>query len=287
MRKPLEYLTSLWTNERQKPVTISRLRDKIMKIIAHQRASCHARHRTRKTNGYWKSITKNGRDTWQADEMFRILRSWKVHSAKGESMRAVIPLTIVAFAGFGSAAIADTRNDVLERLTYCNTYSDGRTWLDCYYAAAQPERAELGLPAAPQAQTFEPLFHRPAPSGATSLARPAEAGADGGGGFLGLLSADRVPPEQFGLINARPGPGPNVDRIVDRLASYSFTNGKFTVTLANGQIWRQTNGPAANWRSTPASYTATITHGALRTFNLRVQDGARADDTIYKVERIH
>jgi hypothetical protein len=201
-------------------------------------------------------------------------------------MRTVVPLIIVAFAGLGSVAIADTRNDVLERLTYCNAYADGRTWLDCYYAAAQPERAELGLPPAPQATTFEPLFHRPAPSG--SLASPAPAGtSDGGGGFLGLLSADRVPPEQFGLTNARPGPGPNVDRIVDRMANYSLAGGKFTVMLANGQVWRQTDGPAANWRSTPANYTVTITHGALRTFNLRVQNGPNAENTLYKVERIH
>jgi hypothetical protein len=202
-------------------------------------------------------------------------------------MRAIIPFSVVTFSGLCGVALADTRNDVLERLTYCNTFPDGRTWLDCYYAAAQPERAELGLPPAPQAPTFESLFRRPAPSGSVGLTTPTGAGADSGGGFLGLLSADKVPPEQFGLTNARPGPGPNVDRIVDKLASYTFANGKFTVTLANGQVWRQTGGSQVNWRRTPADYTATITHGALRTFNLRIQAGPNADDTLYKVERIH
>lgn len=203
-------------------------------------------------------------------------------------MKAVITLSIVAFIGLGSVAIADTRNDVLERLAYCNTYSDGRTWLDCYYAAAQPERAELGLSPAPQAPTFEPLFRRPVPSGSVGSNRPTDAGTDSGGGIFSIFtSADRVPPEQFGLTNARPGPGPNVDRIVERLSSYTFKDGMFTVTLANGQVWRQIGGSRVNWRSTPGNYTATITHGALRTFNLRVQDGARADDNLYKVERIH
>jgi hypothetical protein len=101
------------------------------------------------------------------------------------------------------------------------------------------------------------------------------------------MGAGRVPAEQFGLINARPGPGPNVDRIVEKVSSYTFAGGRFTVTLANGQVWRQTGGPAAVWRSTPANYTATVTYGALRTFNLRVQNGPNADDTVYKVERIH
>jgi hypothetical protein len=89
------------------------------------------------------------------------------------------------------------------------------------------------------------------------------------------------------MVNARPGPGVNVDRIVEKLSSYAVKGGKFTVALANGQVWRQTGGPPVNWRSTPANYTVTVTYGALRTFNLRVQDGPNVDDTIYKVERVH
>src|SRR5258707_1112096 len=93
----------------------------------------------------------------------------------GGSMKAVIVLSIVTFAGLCGVALADTRSDVLERLARCNTFPDGRTWLDCYYAAAQPERTELGLPPAPQAPNYEALFRRPAAPPA--LAPPAMAPA--------------------------------------------------------------------------------------------------------------
>jgi hypothetical protein len=147
---------------------------------------------------------------------------------------------------------------------------------------------ELGLAPAPQAPVFEQLFGRPALPGAAPTTASAPS-SDEGGGLLSVfnLNSQKVPPEQFGLTNARPGQGLNVDRIVEKVSSYSFAGGRFTVTLANGQVWRQTGGPAANWRSTPANYTATVTYGALHTFNLRVQDARFADDTLYKVERIH
>jgi hypothetical protein len=193
-------------------------------------------------------------------------------------------------AGFCGAALADSRGVVLGRLGHCNEIQDSRTWLDCYYAAAQPERAELGLAPAPQAPVFEPIFGRPAPPGAAVGTAPMAVNPPGNeGGLFSMfnLNVAKVPPEQFGLTNARPGPGLNVDRIVEKVSSYTFAGGKFTVTLANGQVWRQTGGPAANWRSTPANYTATVTYGALHTFNLRVQDSRYADDTVYKVERIH
>ncbi|HWC64107.1 MAG TPA: hypothetical protein VG501_10830 [Rhizomicrobium sp.] len=203
-------------------------------------------------------------------------------------MKRVIPLCVaVMLAGFCGTAFADSRSAVLGRLAHCNEIQDSRTWLDCYYAAAQPERAELGLAPAPQAPVFETLFGRSAPPGAAPTTAGGPPSDDGGFFSMFSLNAAKVPPEQFGLTNARPGPGLNVDRIVEKVSSYSFAGGKFTVTLANGQVWRQTGGPTATWRSTPANYTATVTYGALHTFNLRVQDGRYSDNTLYKVERIH
>ena len=202
-------------------------------------------------------------------------------------MRIGIPLCAIILSGLSSAAFADARDDVLARLAHCYAVQDSRAWLDCYYAAAQPQRSALGLQPAPQASTFESLFRGPAGPGPVVPAAPAPPASNDDGGLFGMFGTYKVPPEQFGLTNARPGPGLNVDRIVDKLSSYAFVAGKFTVTLANGQVWRQTGGPSANWRSTPANYTATITRGALRTFNFRVQNGPNIDDTVYKVERIH
>src|SRR3954470_20087892 len=53
---------------------------------------------------------------------------------------------------------AATREDVMLRLVRCAAIGDTRQYLDCYYAAAQPMRAELGLAPAPQASTYAPLF---------------------------------------------------------------------------------------------------------------------------------
>jgi len=49
------------------------------------------------------------------------------------------------------AALADSRQDVVNLLARCAVLNDDRQWLDCYYGAAQPMRSQLGLSAAPQA----------------------------------------------------------------------------------------------------------------------------------------
>ena len=49
-------------------------------------------------------------------------------------------------------ALADAREDVVSGLTRCANLTDDRQWLDCYYGAAQPMRAWLGLSPAPQSQ---------------------------------------------------------------------------------------------------------------------------------------
>jgi hypothetical protein len=40
------------------------------------------------------------------------------------------------------------RDEVRAASSRCDNITDERTWLDCYYGAAQPVRAELGLPPA-------------------------------------------------------------------------------------------------------------------------------------------
>ena len=70
-----------------------------------------------------------------------------------------------------------------------------------------------------------------------------------------------------------------------RLAGYSFdTQGFFTVTLTNGQVWRQESGDTEYARFTkPAGeYVIRIAHSLFGDFNMRVDGSAR----IYKVHRI-
>jgi hypothetical protein len=75
------------------------------------------------------------------------------------------------------------------------------------------------------------------------------------------------------------------ERIVDRipLASYRFdARGVFTITLANGQVWQQTDdSKLAHWRGPASSYIASIAKGAADTANLTI-----VDDAIYKVRRV-
>jgi hypothetical protein len=60
---------------------------------------------------------------------------------------------IAAFAVFWAApAQARPRDDALSGAFRCAAIADSRQWLDCYYGAAQPVRAALGLPPALAAQ---------------------------------------------------------------------------------------------------------------------------------------
>jgi hypothetical protein len=210
--------------------------------------------------------------------------------------------------GIGQQALT-VRENVLLRLTRCAAIGDTRQYLDCYYAAAQPLRAELGLQPAPQAASYEPLFSlaqvaaRTVPDnrpnlvpqsayagGSTAAAPPRLAGDEGAtnlpflGGLLGIRST-RVPPEQFGLRDAKPGPGVNVDHIAARITKVDTTgyNGRFTITLDNGQVWQQVANDDArqHWRKDIVGTVATIAYGAGQTFNLSV-----GENTLYKVERV-
>jgi hypothetical protein len=141
----------------------------------------------------------------------------------------------------------------------CNNIADDRQWLDCYYGAAQPARAQLGLSPAPR--TLSAIT--------TGSAAPVFAG--------GLQSPGRTSP----LID-RSAAGSNSAWI--QMTSYSFNRyGIFTVSLANGEQWRQLSGDTslAHWTRPPSHYWVHVTRGALRSLNLNI----KGDPAAYKVER--
>lgn len=154
---------------------------------------------------------------------------------------------LVAHPPNGTPQYQDVRDAVIREAARCE--GGDRDWLDCYYAAAQPMRAVLGLPPAPQ---------RVPPTG-ISQAYPTAA-LPVGSWFLG----------------ARRG-------LKERLKAYSLDrDGRFTVTLANGQIWRQTDGDVRHphWTRRAESYVVTISRGVLGTTNLTVQ----GETGLYKIE---
>lgn len=69
------------------------------------------------------------------------------------------------------------------------------------------------------------------------------------------------------------------------MVSYSFDRNRiFTVTLTNGQIWRQISGDThyAHWDKPAGSYAVKITHGSFSSYNFQVEGLPE----VYKVDRI-
>jgi len=206
-------------------------------------------------------------------------------------------------------AMARPRDEVMINLYRCAAQASTRVWLDCYYGAAQPQRAALGLTPAPPAQ-IALAANSPAPGVPQDLAvRDAVivaasrcgsvaaewswldcyyAAANPARSLLGLapvavpVPATVLPPARAshgGMFDKQPIKGGG------RMTSYKFdSNGFFTVVLDNGEVWRQIDGDTtmAHWFKKPVFYVATITAGALGSSNLRVQGEGRS----YKVRRV-
>jgi hypothetical protein len=226
-----------------------------------------------------------------------------------------IVLTGVALV-ISAQAQARGRDDVMSRTFRCAPIGDTRQWLDCYYGAAQPLRASLGLPPAPQNQTQ--LVEMP-PIGGDPADVPLRDEVVSAAFRCNALSEERqwlncyylaaqsvrtrlgLPPlpiasspqpaisrsasQQFGLPPAPSAISRNFNGVASPVADYSFDrNGLFTLKLANGQKWRQLTGDTslAHWTKPARTYNAKITHGAFGSYNLRVQDGSG----VFKVERV-
>lgn len=166
---------------------------------------------------------------------------------------------------------ADTRGDIMNAFNRCAAFADDRTWLNCIYGAVQPMRAQLGLPPAPASQTN--LVPMPMPM---SMPAPHE-----------QLAPQPAPPQpsrshQGGFLSFLTGGQPIVTN--EPLTAYSFgQDGLFTVTLANAEVWREVEGgPPAHWRQLPAHYRASISKGALGSYNLIIA----GEGIQYKVQRV-
>ena len=220
---------------------------------------------------------------------------------------AAVGCAVILALLLAPSAQARPRDEVMSNAYRCAAIGESRLWLDCFYGAAQPVRAALGLKPAPAAQV------------ALSSAPPASAGAARdvavrdevmAGVFhcggqdqerawldcyyaaaqpmrvsLGLAAGPKPAPppaivtappaDHFGLAPA-PQPLPAGSKQVwSQMAEYSFDKfGYFTATLANGQVWRQINGDTdyAHWKGSAGRYLVHITHGFLGSFNLQVKD---------------
>jgi hypothetical protein len=173
-------------------------------------------------------------------------------------MRYAASLLVLAFAVVPSYGA--TRDDVYKAFQRCNAMNDNRTWLDCIYGAVQPVRAELGLSAASANQV------KLVPRQTAGAATPA-----------------KVPEKKGGLLSYVLGGKREVDGMAFR--AYSFDgSGRFTITLSDGQVWRQVDDDRrlAAWKASPGRYQASIRSGALGSSILEV----RGEPGAFMVERV-
>jgi hypothetical protein len=168
-----------------------------------------------------------------------------------------------ALVGLGVAgAAADPRSDSLAGVSRCQSVADDRAFLNCVYGAMQPMRAQLGLPPAPASQTGLVPPVTLMPQQAPRVAAPRNEGMLGG---LFAGSRTEVQPQ--------------------RMTAFRFDkNGMFTVSLDNGETWRQVSGDTsmAHWHGRPSDYIVTIRSGVFGSFNLL----AKGDPTTFKVVRV-
>jgi hypothetical protein len=131
----------------------------------------------------------------------------------------------------------------------CASIADDRTWLDCFYGSAQPMRTILELPPAPVSQTrlVPPPGAAYAHPVATAGVMPVRPREDSGGFWAGVLGSGKP-------------------AVIDMpMVSYRFaSNGTFTATLQNGQVYRQdeTDTTFARWTGPAANYRVTVTASA-------------------------
>jgi hypothetical protein len=213
-------------------------------------------------------------------------------------------------------AQARPRDEVMSGAFRCAVIADMRTWLDCYYGAAQPARAVLGMAPAPAAQTRLAASPPAGPVSTADLAlrdsvmaeafrcsgladerqwlncfyaaaQPARSrlGLSVPATALAVSPRPAAPPAPSFGLPSRSEAASQSDRVTARMASYSFDRyGKFSVTLENGQVWRQLSGDdvQARWNKPASRYVVRISSGAFGSYNLDV----RNNPGLFKVRRI-
>jgi len=192
-------------------------------------------------------------------------------------MKRALVLVVLSMAVTGHSASADTRSEVQAAFNRCNVFSDNRTWLNCIYGAVQPVRGELGLPPAPDSQVNlvpnASLMQQAAPAPVASVPMTPAAPPP---------ESRRAKSNQGGMLSFLVGGQPVITKMT--VTDYRIDgSGLFTMTLANGQVWRELDGsPVPHWRDPASHYAVSISKGSLNSYNLIVV----GEGIQYKAKRI-
>jgi hypothetical protein len=189
----------------------------------------------------------------------------------------------LGFAGLvllsATAASADPRDDALSAMLRCSGTSDKVQRLACYDSAVVRVPGALNAPVPQASAAPPPVAAAPAP------VRRVRKGFLSGIFGSTPTRAPQTTVAQFGIESiadggrqAEPGPidGDAFDQITARLVSYDVESGFMSVTLDNGQIWRQTSGePVGTLRDAAPRYTATISRGSASTYVMKLSHFGR------------
>jgi hypothetical protein len=171
------------------------------------------------------------------------------------------------------AAADPLRDDVMTNLQRCAGFTDNRTWLNCYYGAAQPMRAQLGLSPAPDSQvSLVGTAPVPPPPPMTSTASTAKSGGGWFSGITDIFDSTSTPSDSDFGAGAM------------RLASFSFgKDGLFTATLSDGEVWTQSpyDNLRAHWSGQATNYTVMVSSDMFGSHTMRVKG-----DHDYRVIRV-
>ncbi len=167
----------------------------------------------------------------------------------------ILALAGAMFLVFSTAhAVAD--ESLQSAILNCAAQAGDAAQLACYRRIAAQVKAEPAQSPAPVASATPPQATAPAAKD-TAAAQS--------------LFGSRNEPDQL-------------DRITDSVADVAFSGfGRFTVTLKNGQVWRQTEGETAHLRK---GDVVIIMRGTLGGFRLSIQGGVLETYGSYGVKRI-
>jgi len=184
-------------------------------------------------------------------------------------------------------AQADPRDDSLSTMLRCSAISDRAQRLACYDTAVARVPGALNN-AAPVPSAPAPLAASAVPPPAPPVA-PRRRHASFMDRLFGPDGPKRKPQTtvaQFGSESVANGgaaaypipmDGDTIDRISARLVNYQFADGYVTVTLDNGQMWRETaDGEPLQHLAHPAlSYTAIIGRGGGGSYAMKLSGVSR------------
>lgn len=173
---------------------------------------------------------------------------------------ALLVLTAIA-----TPALSAPRDDMMAGISRCSGIGDDRTFLNCVYGAAQPLRAQLGLPPAPEAQ------QRLVPQ---APATPAP------------QVLPQVPPRVASAAQAQPRAALPERAIREHLESFTFDRrGLFIILLGNGEQWRQdpSDTQRAQWNGRASDYVVRV----LKDSRASAQMSVVGDPNIYRMVRVN